>query len=158
MHEYMKKDCSLTLAQALDEFYEINKGYRSMADKFKIMRSHDTVHVIFGADTTFLGEAVADLRSMYSTDIGAYKYVRSYLIDSDEELKQFLKSIQSDFFSLKKIPHLLFFLLYSLIILLPRILWDNKKMTKKWNFYFPESYMNESLYDLRKEYNISLIN
>ena len=154
----MKKECSLTLSEALDEFYEINKGYRPMADKFNIMRSHDVVHVIFGADTTFLGEAVADLRSMYSSDIGAYNYVRSYLIDSDEELKKFLKSIQSDFFSLKKIPHLLYFLLYSFVILLPRILWDNKKMKKKLNFYFPESFMDKSLYDLRKEYNISLIN
>ena len=58
------------------------------------MRSHDTVHVIFGADTTFLGEAVADLRSMYSTDIGAYKYVRSYLIDSDE-IKAIIKILKN---------------------------------------------------------------
>ncbi len=157
MAEYMKADCTLTLSEALDEFYGINSEFRYFSEKFEIMRGHDAVHVLFGSDTSFMGEAIADLRSMFSTNIGAYQYIKTYLLDSDDELKAFLKSISKDFFSFKKIPILIWALFYSTCILLPRIWLANRSMTKRWDYFFPQSYMNERLCDLREKYNITIV-
>ena len=76
---YQQQDSALTLAEGLEEYYIANVGTVTRprdlpAESAGLFRSHDICHVIFGLDTRLSDEALADVRTLLSCDVGFRRY------------------------------------------------------------------------------------
>ena len=148
---YQQQDTTQTLAEGLAEYYALNAGVVARPadlspESAALFRSHDMCHVIFGLDTTFEDEAMADIRTMLSCDVGALHYA-AYLA-SDAQAKKVLKEAG------------VFAFVWGTIIAAPRLLRalrESFKMTKRWPWRPPEDYQQRALNDLRREYGVRVI-
>jgi hypothetical protein len=148
---YQQQDTTQTLAEALDEYYSLNAGVvvrpvDLSPESAELFRSHDLCHVIFGLDTTFEDEAMADVRTMLSCDVGVRHYA-TYLA-SDAQAKKILKEVGLSAF------------LWGTVIAIPRLLKAVRaswQMPKRWPWRPPDSYQQRSLGDLRREYGVRVI-
>jgi len=93
--EYQRQDSALTLAAGLEEYYRGHPGLlrpESISpDSAALFRRHDICHVIFGLDTTMVDEAMADLRTVLSTDVGVRRYVR--YLRSNKDAQQIFEEV-----------------------------------------------------------------
>ena len=147
---YKSQDCALTLAQALDEFYARNPDAirntgSSLKDNF--FRAHDTIHVVFGCDTTIRDEVLADFWTIFGSDLG----VRNYL--------KFLKPLQDDLTAIVSQAGrgALFVQTLKALPLVPLVYWRTRKMRRKWHWGANETLAERPLGALRKELNICVI-
>jgi hypothetical protein len=148
---YQAQDSTQTLAQGLAEYYAQNSGRVLPPDKLTpdsaaLFRSHDMCHVIFGLDTTFEDEAMADTRTMLSCDVGWNHYVK-YLA-SNAEAQAILKAVGVLAFvrgTIKATPRLM------------RAVREAWRMQERWPWVPPEEYQSRTLADLRREYGIRVI-
>lgn len=135
-----------TLRQALDAFYKKNAQYfpnsRPTPRAKRFLRNHDVAHVLFGCDTSILGEAQVKLWTILGTSLGFWKHFREYYEASAFELsrKYSWKHI------LTNVPKIFFYM--------PRIFIRAKRMTKPWQFSNYERYLDKPLVEIRKEFNI----
>jgi len=149
-HGYQYQDSHQTLAEGLDEYYRVNQGIISRPDTLPpssaaLFRSHDICHVIFGLDTILADEAMADFRTLISTDVGikAYsQYVRDPLAVAVFAELGWWRAI---IVPLRTIPRAL------------RALIARTNQKEKWPWRPPDAYLNRTLADLRAEYGIAVI-
>ena len=148
---YMAQDSVQTLAEALDEYYQANSGkvlqpeYLSEESRM-LFRNHDICHVIFGLDTKIDDEALADMRTLFSTDVGWRRYL-SYL-ESDKAARAIFKGV--GFGSL----------FVATVRAAPRILrafLQALTAHKRWPWNPPDRFMIRSLNHLRREFHIKVI-
>jgi len=147
--KYKDQNCTLTLAEALDEFYERNPdAIRATGDglKDKFFRSHDTVHVVFGCDTTIRDEALADFWTIFGTDLGFRNYLK-YLKPLQEDLKAIIEQIGTARFILQTLGALPFLAL---------VYWRTRKMRAKWYWVPNDDVTSRSLAELRTDLNIKV--
>ncbi len=148
---YQGQDSTQTLAEGLAEYYQTNRNTVARPsdlppDSAALFRSHDMCHVIFGLDTTLADEAMADVRTLLSCDVGARRYV-TYLA-KDAQALAILKEV--GFFAF----------VWGTVIAVPRAAracvaaW---KMQKRWPWLPPEEYQQRTLADLRREFGIRVI-
>ena len=148
---YQAQDSDQTLAEGLAEYYAVNRGNIARPsdlppESAALFRSHDMCHVIFGLDTTLADEAMADMRTLMSCDVGARRYVM-YLA-KDAQALAILKEI--GFFAF----------VWGTVVAVPRALraavaaW---KMPKRWPWVPPEEFQQRTLADLRREFGIRVI-
>ena len=148
---YQAQDSTQTLAQGLAEYYAHNAGRVLPPDALTpasaaLFRSHDICHVIFGLDTTFEDEAMADTRTMLSCDVGWVHYVK--YLGSNADAQAILKEVGVLAFvqgTVKAAPRLL------------RAVRESFRMGKRWPWNPPEEYQIRTLADLRREYGIRVI-
>lgn len=148
---YQQQESALTLAEGLEEYYAANGGTvirpRDLPpESAALFRSHDTCHVIFGLDTTLDDEALADMRTLFSCDVGLRRYA-GYLTQ-DKQAKALFKELGY----LKSI--------LVTVLALPRICraaTEAWRMTKKWPWAPPDSYQGRTLADLRHEFGICVV-
>lgn len=148
---YQEQDSPLTLAQGLAEYYRVNGGRvlppaSLPPESAALFRSHDICHVIFGLDTTLYDEAMADTRTLLSCDVGFARY--SGYLATNKETQAIFKEIGYGAIlwgTLKTLPRM------------ARALRENFRMAKKWPWMPPESHMQRTLADLRREYGIRVI-
>lgn len=148
---YQAQDSTQTLAEGLAEYYLINRSNIARPsdlppESAALFRSHDMCHVIFGLDTTLADEAMADIRTLLSCDVGARHYV-TYLA-KDAQAQAILKQV--GFFAF----------VWGTVIAVPRIVraWTAaRKMTKRWPWLPPEEFQQRTLADLRREFGIRVI-
>ena len=148
---YTQQDSALTLAEGLKEYYAANAGrvvcpQDLPPESFALFRCHDMCHVIFGLDTTLDDEALADIRTMFSCEVGVWRYAQ-YLMH-DRQAKILFKEIG--------IPRSI----WVTVLAVPRIFRSAKQawqMKKRWPWVPPDSYQNRSLADLRREFGIRVI-
>jgi hypothetical protein len=148
---YQQQDSPLTLAQGLAEYYRANGGRVLPPSSLPpqsaaLFKSHDICHVIFGLDTTLEDEAMADTRTLLSCDVGFTRYT-GYLV-TNKETQAIFKEIGIGTIlwgTLKTLPRM------------ARALRENFRMTKKWPWVPPQSHMERSLCDLRREYAIRVV-
>jgi hypothetical protein len=148
---YMRQDSALTLAEGLKEYYAANVGRvvhpRDLPpDSVALFRCHDMCHVIFGLDTTLDDEALADMRTLFSCDVGVRRYAK--YLTRDRQAKILFKELG------------VFRSMWVTVLVVPRICraaneaWRTKK---RWPWEPPKSYQNRSLADLRREFEIRII-
>ncbi len=148
---YMKQDSPLTLAEGLQEYYAGNAGkvlcpQRLPPDSAALFRGHDICHVIFGLDTTLQDEAMADVRTILSCDVGLRRYL-AYLL-RDRQAKNLFKEIGV----LRSV--------WVTVLAVPRICCAAKQawhIKERWPWVPPDSYLNRSLADLRREFGIGVL-
>src|SRR5579863_1919853 len=93
---YQQQDSALTLSEGLEEYYAANVGKvvrpRDLPpESADLFRSHDMCHVVFGLSTTLDDEAMADVRTLLSCDVGWRRYAR--YMTSDPAAKAIFKEL-----------------------------------------------------------------
>lgn len=148
--QYQQQDCPLTLEQGLAEYYQGHPGLfrpsELSEESARFFRSHDTAHVIFGLDTTLEQEGLADIWTMFGTNVGIRRYA-GYLRTNPEAQKLFQelgwrKALRT---SLEILPKFFAVLLRA------------RKMTKKWPWEESDSFQNVPLAQIRSEMNLRLL-
>ncbi|KHD88089.1 MAG: hypothetical protein OM95_11280 [Bdellovibrio sp. ArHS] len=157
--DYQRQDATLTLKQALDEYYRANPHLLDI-NKFtnetgEFFRCHDRIHVIFGCDTSFVGEAKADFWTILGADIGFKNYlkfatspiVRDLLQDirakmTAEAKMRLRQDIRRNFFQALLTPVTVYF--------------KARRMNRKWPWKNSDHLLDRPLYELRREFGIEI--
>ena len=143
---YSQKIDTLTLAQAFKIHYEINPQFMPWYDAKssilqKMMKSHDLSHIIYGCDTTMLGEMQVQFWNSFGSKVPKnFKDFTSAV--TDKETREILTPAGLFPFFLNNLPEIW------------RVRKLAKSMSKKWVFFDEERYMNTTIGDIRKEFNI----
>jgi hypothetical protein len=148
---YQQQDSRQTLADGLEEYYAANIGKvvrpRDLPpESADLFRSHDICHVVFGLNTTLDDEAMADVRTLLSCDVGWRRYAR--YMTSDPAAKAIFKELgylKSVWVTIHAVPRMC------------RAVIEVFRMKKRWPWTPPESFQERPLADLRQEYGIRLV-
>ena len=152
--EYIEQNCSMTLKEGLEEYYDSNpKEVREFAEKNPFLIYHDITHVIFGLGTSIGEESLLDTWTLKGTNI-TWKQIFEYTFDKNlRDLTKVVVKGQGGWLKIirvviKAIPQ-------KLEIRFNRI----PKMKKKWPYSnFKEEIMSKSISYIRTEYSIKIIN
>lgn len=147
--QFISPDCTLTLAQGLDEFYAVNAKRFSKPEPntqwTEMLLAHDACHVFFGLNTSLVEETYADVWTICGTTM-TFKDYKDYA--KSDAAKELLASI-----GLKNMIIGVFKAIPGAI----RIYLNSRKLAKKWDIWNFENRMDEKLVDLRKEHNVKLL-
>jgi ubiquinone biosynthesis protein Coq4 len=147
---YLDRDCNITLRQALDKYYAQNPGFYQPHqlddDSRRVFFAHDVCHIIFGCDTSLVGEAKVEQWTIHSTNFSFKEYVDTVL--STEATRQAVTEI-----SPAQVLRQGFLNIYPLIKTYLRA----KKVKPKWDFYIYSKYLDRHISDIRREFNIQIV-
>ena len=154
MHlRYQEQDCGLTLREGIAEYHGYLQaiGRKPMVDHAgsRLILEHDATHVIFGMDTTLEQEAGLDTWLIFGCQY-QWRYLRGYA--QLPEIKALYKALIKDggWFLLLK-------LYWKCLGLKWRIMRRTRRMTRKWPFQFPESWLDHPVSILRAQHGISIL-
>ena len=144
---------NLTLAQALTIHYDLNPQFTRWTNYFnsvssKLIKSHDISHILFGCDTSYSGEYTVQTWVRYGVNDNIRKQdILKYLFNKDliqlvlpPKLIQYSLSHRLEFKNIQQ-----------------KVKKQVSLMTKKWQYFDEEKYMQTSIATIRSEYNIILM-
>ena len=153
MLEYQDQNCSLTLQEGLNCYYEAfpesTEIFEDNAGSGTLLRDHDCTHVIFGLDISIEQESILDTWVLWGT-----KWELRYLLGYQKlpQIKQLYKNLVNEigYFGFIKI-------LWKLGGIKRKVIFRTLKMKKKWPFKMPEEYLSMKILDLREMYGIKVL-
>jgi ubiquinone biosynthesis protein Coq4 len=147
---YLVQDCDISLKDALDQYYAQNPGFYQPSqlddDSRKVFFAHDVCHIIFGCDTSLVGEAKVEQWTIHSTNFNFKEYVDTVL--STEATRQAVSEI-SPFQTLGAFIFNIFPLIKTYL--------RARKVSPKWGFYNYPNYFDHRISDIRREFNIQIV-
>jgi hypothetical protein len=143
---------SLTLSEALRRHYLLNPQFTVWSDYTseiakKLVKAHDISHLIFGCDTSLLGEMRVQLWAKFGVQKFGFK--ESLMYAKDKEAKVLLKN-PVGYWSM-----FLFFIKH--IGEVRRVRSQAKSMSEKWVYFEEDSYMARTLGEIRREFGVVVI-
>jgi ubiquinone biosynthesis protein Coq4 len=151
---YLVQDCDISLKEALDRYYDRNPGFYQPSqlddNSRKVFFAHDVCHIIFGCDTSLVGEAKVEQWTIHSTNFNLKEYIDS-MIGTEAILQA-----ASDIYIVQLTVQLILNTILS-ITTLAKIYLRAKKVKPKWDFYNYCGYLDRSIADIRKEFNIQIV-
>ena len=153
MLDYQNQNCSLTLQEALECYYnsfpETKEIFEDNEDSGTLLRDHDCTHVIFGLDISIEQESILDTWVLWGS-----KWELKYLLGYQKipEIKKLFKDLVKEigYFGLIKI-------LWKLGGIKRKVIFRTLRMKKKWPFKMPEHYLAMKISDLRKIHGIKIL-
>ena len=143
----MERD--LTLKEALGKFHRKNSSIISdteiLNDSEIFYNCHDIAHVVFDCDTSLRGEGIVKLWTIFGTTLGFVNHVKEYADANAFEM-----------FRKYSLRHILANVL-KIIVVAPVVITRARKMKKKWPWASYEKYLDISINEIRKEFNIEPI-
>ena len=142
----------LTLNDALCRHYVLNpqftvwSGYKSDTAQ-KLVRAHDISHIVFGCDTSLLGEMRVQLWAKFGVKSFGIKESLNYA--KDKEAKVLLKN-PVGYWSM-----FVFFLKHLSEV--RTIHKQSKLMIKKWVYFNEHAYMDMTVRNIRHQFGIQVI-
>ncbi len=147
--KFQEQDCQLTLGEAVEEFYTVNEHKFSKPDPkttwTELLVHHDVGHVFFGVNTTIMDEAAGDCWTLLGSDMTLKKYGK---YANTPEGKKLIKEIG--------LLLILKSLLYSIPLIL-KIYMRSSRMNRKWEHKNYQEYMDRPLGELRKSFNLKIL-
>ncbi|AJC48358.1 hypothetical protein IB642_04575 [Allofrancisella guangzhouensis] len=151
---YLKQDCSLTLQECLEKynknypFLNANNGHDEASKWF---RNHDITHVIFGTKPFQIrGEAINDIWTLIGSNVTFKGYKEFFkFVDYKTVINSYLKKYKYKF--------IVYLVTLGYIPICVLAAFRAFKMTKKWDWYNYDNYLNTPVKDIRKEFNIKVI-
>lgn len=142
-------DDTRTLQEGLDDFYKKNSQYfaeRPQSEKAKqFLRNHDVAHVVFDCDTSIYGEGVVKIWTTFGTTLSFWKVITSYNeADAFELFKMY---------SFRHVSKNIFKVLKSI----PKTILRARRMSQAWPFEDYDNYLNTPLVEIRKMFNIEVV-
>lgn len=142
----------MTLEDGLRKHYLLNpqfthwNDYKSDNAK-KLVKAHDISHLVFGCDTSLLGEMRVQLWAKFAVQKFSFKETLAYA--RDKEAKVLLKN------PVGYLAMFMFFLKHvSEIVKVRR---QSQMMTAKWVYFDEDTYMKLPVGDIRKGFGIVVI-
>jgi ubiquinone biosynthesis protein Coq4 len=140
---------SITLAEGLEEFRAGNpallKEDELSSAAAELFHCHDLVHVVFGCDTRLEQEAMADVWTIFGTDVGFKGYV-SYLRLPEARQAILQPGLVNTLKATARVsPRLV------------RVARCGRAMKKKWPFRGADAYLHRPLRAIRDEFGIRLV-
>ena len=153
MLKYQDQNCSLTLQEGLNCYYEAfpesTEIFKDNADSGTLLRDHDCTHVIFGLDISIEQESILDTWVLWGS-----KWELRYLLGYQKlpQIKQLYKNLVNEigYFGFIKI-------LWKLGGIKRKVMFRTFKMKKKWPFKMPEEYLSMKISDLREMHGIKVL-
>jgi ubiquinone biosynthesis protein Coq4 len=146
---------NMTLEKALIEHYKINPQF-TRYDQFETLeagnaiKSHDISHILYGCDTTLLGEYKVQMWNNFSSTKTRPKISFKLIFSKDAKaLMQLviptglIKFAREHKVEMNRIKN--------------EIKTQSDKMTKKWIYGHEETYMQKTIAEIRAEYGIEII-
>jgi hypothetical protein len=149
---YLREVPEMTLTDALRKHYQLNpqfsvwSSYRSEIAQ-KLVKAHDLSHIIFGCDTSLLGEMRVQLWAKFAVQKFAFMESLSYA--RDKEAKVLLKNPVGYW------AMFLFFIKHFNEVSKVRI--KAKRMTGKWVYFQEEFFMHQTVSEIRRKFGIEVI-
>lgn len=145
----MHDDPTLTLREGLERLCQRNEAVFSARDvtpeAAAFFRCHDAAHVVFGCDTSLCGEGVLKMFTIFGTTLGFWKHIAGYAhADAGSLFMQY------------RWRHLAKNVI-NLVTNLPRAIVRARQMSKPWPWSEHAEYLDVSLADIRREFNIRVI-
>lgn len=140
----------MTLREGLQEYYAAHPGLfqpdQMDADAARFFRSHDACHDLFGLDTTPVDESLADLWTLFGTDVGFRRYAN------------YLRTNPAAKHNTKEIGLLrVIWTAMRAIALVVRIFVRSRKMIRSWPWNGEDYYLDRRLSVIRREFKIRLL-
>ena len=153
--EFLNQHCGLTLREGLDELYRHNPEVGAVSKvKGKIFTDHDLTHVIFGCDTSIVGEILLKPWILFGCNISMAE-LKKYAADPEVQRlnREGEALLGGRFISALKI----------VFYYTPQFFWiwftHVRKMNRKWpHSTLTDEMMGTRICDLRAEFNISVLN
>jgi ubiquinone biosynthesis protein Coq4 len=147
---YLVQDCDISLKEALDRYYAQNPGFYQPSqlddDSRKVFFAHDVCHIVFGCDTSLVGEGKVEQWTIHSTNFNFQSYVDTIL--GTEATRQAVSEI-----SVWQLFIQGFFNIFPLIKTYLRA----RQVQPKWDFYDYDGHLDRPISDIRKEFNIQVV-
>jgi hypothetical protein len=146
---YMDRDSRMTLREGLREYFDQNNALMESselpADLSLGLQSHDVAHVVFGCDTTLLGEVVLARWSLF----GVTGSIRPYLIGlRRRETRVLFRDALAGFR-----PSMLWRIVKSASVTIVRSL----RMRERWPFEDYARYLDQPLCEIRERFGIRVL-
>jgi ubiquinone biosynthesis protein Coq4 len=139
----------VTLQQGVDKFYKKNMKYfsdRPTSDRAqKFLLCHDVAHIVFGCDTSIYGEGVVKLWTTFGTTLGFWKVISEYNEANAFELFRM--------YSFQHVAKNIF----RFLLIIPKTIIRARQMSKPWTWSNYQPYLNKPISEIRKEFNIKVI-
>jgi len=140
----------MTLREGLEEYYAGHPGLlqpNSMErEQGAFFRSHDRCHVLFGLDTTLVDEGLADLWTVFGTDVGVRRYTK--YVFTNPAAKQITREIG---------PLRVIWTTLRIIPLALRVFLRSRSMSRRWSWNGEDQYLDRPLSAIRHDLNIRLL-
>ena len=142
----------LTLEDGLSKHYLLNpqfthwNDYKSDNAK-KLVKAHDISHLVFGCDTSLLGEMRVQLWAKFAVQKFSFKETLAYA--RDKEAKVLLKN------PVGYLAMFMFFLKH--VSEINKVRRQSQMMTAKWVYFDEDAYMKLPVGDIRKGFGIVVI-
>ena len=142
----------LALSEALRQHYVLNpqftvwSAYKSDVAQ-KLVRAHDISHIVFGCDTSLLGEMRVQLWAKFGVQSFGFKESLSYA--RDKEAKVLLKN-PVGYWSM-----FVFFLKHFNEVF--KVRRQARFMPRRWVYFNEKAYMQMTVRDIRQQFGIRVI-
>ena len=149
MMRYQHPDTQMTLQEGLDEYYasrnDLQHGRGISARATDFFRCHDTVHVVFGCDTTLPSEAAVKMWSFFGTNAGLKRLHQGYALEESKEIYTNLGVWQMVDAGLRS------------LVIVPAVIFNSWRMKKRWHWSDFDHYLTMPLSAIRHEFGIRII-
>ena len=143
--QFPRSDTPLTLAEGLHEYYASRTGLvdgrGASPEAREFFLCHDAAHVVFGCTTTLQDEAIVKIWSFLGTTAGL-RLVRAYRLPESQDIYEQLQwgeIVRTTFRS---------------FLVVPIVVWRCIRMREKWPWSDFESYLGQTLSEIRREFGI----
>lgn len=141
-------DPALTLSEGLERYFAANARLLTTRDVSEeaahFFRCHDVAHVVFGCDTTLLGEGTVKLWTIFGTTLGFWRHLRGY---SEAEAFSLFRQ-----YSRRHIASNI----GRLVLSVPGNIKRARRMRRRWPWSEYEPYLGRTLSDIRSEFDIEV--
>ncbi len=143
---------NMTLAAALDQHYVLNPQFTIWSDyksdiAKKLVRAHDLSHILFGCDTSLLGEMRVQLWAKYG--VRKFGFKESLRYAKDKEAKVLLKNPVGYW------AMFVFFITHFGEV--GKVRARSKVMSKKWLYFEEDTYIQKTVGQIRKDFGIRIL-
>ena len=147
---YQAQDSALTLAEGLQEYFELNPGLTMVSPdtpEAELFLPHDATHVLFGTSTSLVEEAMTDVWTLAGADVGVLEYGKlmrhAAKLNPGKILNQIGYRVVARDMILSCGPML-------------QAYRRGRRMRKKWPFRGYVEFMDRPLAELRREFGIEV--
>ena len=146
-HTFEHPNSGQTLAEGLSEYVTANpgltRGSHLSAEASAFFRCHDTVHIVYGCNTSMPDEAIVKLASIFGTTAG-FGVLRGYRLHESLDIYRKLPLVDT-----------LRAMLLA-VVLVPRTILRCSRQRRRWPWRGFEEYSGVPLAQLRKEFGITV--
>lgn len=150
MLNYKKNNTTQTLREGIKELRDFEGDTGDVAlqvgnEMQTVLKAHDSVHVVFGCDTSMDDEALAHFVMIFNTDV---KIADMKAVAKDKDHRRIVGTHSKT--AILKV-------LLGAGSDLVRVLMLKKRMSRKWSWWKYEQYLDKPISEIRSEFGITPI-